>query len=501
MRPHSRVPSDSRSESHASAGSSGRVATRHWHRRTLRTDLTLSYAGLLALFLAALGLTYYHVFARQLDLDATAELAEITRGVHGYIRFQDGMPILEYDRDDPDQVAFVQDATRYYQVYDGNSGRLLVQSAALEPLGLHYTPGEVRAFLERPVVADVQTDRRRIRFSNSVISPARGETYLVQLGIPLDGRDAALRRLEMLLSWGLPVGLLTVLAVGRWMAGRVLVPLARLAAAARTIRVTDLHRRLPMRGVDDELDEVADAFNGVVAHLERAVGDMKQFSAAMAHEIRTPLAAIRADMELSLSGRRSVDEHRQAVAGQLEEIDKLAGLVGQLLTLARAEAGELSVKHEPVQVADLCRAIVESMEPVAQAKDIALTCECSEPVEMVGDAGWIERLVLNLVDNALKFTAPGGTVTVSATQQHRAVTLAVRDTGVGIRAGALPHVFDRFYRADSARSRSQDGAGLGLSLVKWIVERHEGTIEVASTPGRGTTFTVTLPMIGRVMAA
>jgi heavy metal sensor kinase len=462
--------------------------------RTLRTDLTLSYVGVLGVFLAALGFGYYHLFARQLDADATGELAEITRGVHGYIRFQDGLPLLAYDRDDPDQAAFVQDATRYYQVYDGNSGRLLVQSAALEPLGLHYTPGEVRAFLEHAAVSDVQTDQRRIRFSNSVLSPSIGERYLVQVGIPLDGRDVALRRLLTLLIWSLPFGLVAVLAVGRWMAGRALTPLARLAAAAQAITITSLHQRVPVRGVDDELDAVADAFNSAVAHLERAIGEMKQFSAAMAHEIRTPLAAIRADMELSLSARRSIEEHRRAAVSQLEEVDKLTRLVGQLLTLARAEAGELSVAHEPVQLAELCRSVVDSMEPVAQAKDVSLTFECSQQAEIVGDAGWLERLVLNLVDNALKFTPSGGAVTLSLRVEDRTARLAVRDTGGGIPADALPHVFARFYRADEARSRSQDGAGLGLSLVKWIVEGHEGTIGVTSRQGHGTTFTVRLPI-------
>ena len=149
------------------------------------------------------------------------------------------MPALAYDRNDPDQVAFVQEATRYYQVYDAEqrtpAGAVCRRSS---PLGLHYTPGEVRAFVEHPAVSDVQTDQRRIRFSNSVISPAPGETYLVQVGVPLDGRDAALRRSPELFSiWSLPVGLVAVLGVGRWMAGRALAPLARLAAAARTIGV------------------------------------------------------------------------------------------------------------------------------------------------------------------------------------------------------------------------------------------------------------------------
>jgi two-component system, OmpR family, sensor kinase len=459
---------------------------------TLRTRLTLSYAAVLVLFLAVLAVAYYQLFARQLDVDATAELEEMTRGVHGYLRFPEGTPALAYDRNDPDQVAFVQDATRYYQVFEVDTGRLLVQSEALEPLGLHYTPGEVRAFVAHPVVSDIQTDQRKIRLSNSVISPASGGSYLLQVGVPLDARDAALRRLVALLTWSLPVGLIAVLGVGRWMAGRALAPVAALAATARSIGVDDLHRRLPERGAGDELDAVAGAFNDVVARLERAVAEMKQFSAAMAHEIRTPLAAIRADMELSLTARRSPEEERLATVGRLEDVDKLTRLLAQLLTLARAEAGELTVARDVVELEPLVQSIVEALEGVAQAKGVSLTCDCTGDVAIVGDRGWMERLLLNLVDNAITFTCRGGWIAVVVTREEGMARVVVRDSGIGIEAEALPHVFDRFYRADAARSLSSDGAGLGLSLVKWIADRHGAAIAVESTPGHGSAFTLTM---------
>lgn len=461
---------------------------------TLRTSLTLSYAAVLVVFLTALGPGYYQLFARQLDVDATTELGDLTRGVHGYLRFTGGMPTLDYDRNDPEQVAFVQEATRYYQVYEAGTGRLLVQSEAIEPLGLHYTPAEVAAFIERSTTSDIQTDRRRIRLSNTVIAAAPGQVYLVQVGVPLDGRDAALRRLVALLTWTLPVGLVAVLGVGRWMAGRALAPIAALAATARTIGPNDLHRRLPKRGTGDELDVVADAFNDVVARLEYAVGEMRQFSAAMAHEIRTPLAAIRADLELSLTSRRSPEEQRLATASQLEEIDKLARLLAQLLTLARAEAGELSVSRAVMDLGVLARAVVDALEPVAQAKGVFLTCECTDDVAVMGDHGWMERLLLNLVDNAIKFTRPGGAIAVCVRRAGGTARLAVNDSGIGIAADALPHVFDRFYRADASRSSAIDGAGLGLSLVKWIADRHGATIDVASRAGIGSTFTLKLPI-------
>jgi heavy metal sensor kinase len=460
----------------------------------LRATLTLSYAGVIALLLVASGLLYYHAFARQLDADATMELRDMTSGVRGYIRFEGGGPTLTYDRSDPDQATFVQEATRYYQVYDANSGRLVVQSPALEPLGVHYTPNEVRAFRNQLGVFDVQTDHGRIRMSNSLLSPTAAEAYLVQVGVSLDQQDAALERFVSLLLWSLPISLLVVAVVGSWMAARALAPLARLAALTRTFGVASLHRRLPVRGAGDELDALAQAFNDVVARLERAVGEMRQFSAAMAHELRTPLAIIRGEIELSATDARLPDEHRRRLAGHLEEIDKLARLVTRLLTLVQAEAGEIPLARDAVDLAALSAMVVDALEPVAHAKHIWLAGAEAGGVVITGDRGWMERLLLNLLDNAIKFTPPGGTITVSVTREGNRARLAVRDTGVGMTADVLPHVFERFYRADAARSSQPHGAGLGLSLVKWIADRHGATIDVTSRPGSGSTFTLSVPL-------
>jgi signal transduction histidine kinase len=266
-----------------------------------------------------------------------------------------------------------------------------------------------------------------------------------------------------------------------------------MSAAASAIGVANLDRRLVVRGAGDELDAVAIAFNGVVARLERVIDDMRQFSAAMAHEIRTPLAAMRADMELSLSANRSPDQQQKAAASQIEEVDKLTRLLSQLLTLARAEAGELRVEREPFDLADLCHSVVEVLEPVAESRDVSLTYRCHDDVAVTGDRSWIERLLLNLIDNALKFTPPGGRVEILVDCVDDLATLTIRDSGIGIPTQALPHVFERFYRADSARSPEVDGAGLGLALVKWIAERHQGTVDIASEEGCGTVVTVRLP--------
>ncbi len=342
-------------------------------RLTLRTRLTLAYAAILSSLLAVMAFGYYRVFARQMDADATVELAELTRGVRGYLRFDGDRATLAYDRRDPGEAAFVQDAARYLQIYDAGSGRLVEQSEALAPLGVGFAPGEVRAFAANPADFDIRTARRAIRFSNSVVAPDQGgATYLVQVGVPLDARDAALRHVLRLFSWSLPAGLVVLVGIGRWMAGRALTPIARFAGAARVIGVDSLDRRIPVAGSGDELDELADAFNTLLSRLERAVDDMRQFSAAMAHEIRTPLAALRAELETSLRGVRAGGDPLERVTSQLEEVDKLTRLVGQLLTLARAEAGELAVVAEPVALGALAQSVVDALEPVAQSKDVAL---------------------------------------------------------------------------------------------------------------------------------
>jgi heavy metal sensor kinase len=480
---------------------------------TLRTRLTLAYAAVLSSLLAALAFGYYRVFSRQLEIDATTELAELTRGVRGYLRFDGDRVTISYDRADPGEAAFVQDAARYLQVYEAGSGRLVQQSEALAPLGLRFAPGEIRAFVEQPADFDIRTERRAIRFSNSVVADGEGAAYLVQVGVPLDARDAALGHLLRLFAWSLPAGLVVVAGVGRWMAGGALAPIARLARVARDIGVEDLHRRVLLRGTGDELDELASEFNGVLARLERAVGDMRQFSAAMAHEIRTPLAALRAELETSLSGMRSAEalgtQHPapgtwhpapsvDRVASQLEEVDKLTRLVGQLLMLARAEAGELSVAREPVALDSLVRSVVDTLEAVAEAKGVLLACDFpqgKDAIDVMGDRGWLERLLVNLLDNAIKFTPPGGCVTVHVWSDGPAAILAVQDTGAGIPPDWLPSIFDRFW-VGPTRTTGQDGAGLGLSLVKWIAEQHGATIRVESRAGNGSLFTVRFPVKG-----
>jgi heavy metal sensor kinase len=459
---------------------------------SLRTRLTIIYTIVFGVLLAALSFTFYRVLSKQLDADATGRLIELTEGLHGYVRFDDGGTTIASASDDPDQAAFLQEATRYYQIYNADTGELVVQSDALEPLGLHFTPAEVRAFRDQPRLQDIRTDYGTIRISNSLMSSA-GQIYLLQVGVSLASVDSALNVFLTMLLWGLPVGILAAMLTGRWMAGLGLAPLTRFAAATRRIDVSNLRERLPVRGTGDELDEVATAFNETLTRLERAVREMRQFSTALAHELRTPLAALRGEIEMSLRQPQREDEQAR-LASQLEEIDRLKRLITQLLILARAEAGDIALAKVPVDLTGLVAALVDQLEPIAEAKAINLKFECSDPVVLMADEEWLKRMVLNLLDNAIKFTSTGGRVDVRVRSEGEQAICEVTDTGIGIWADLLPYIFDPFVRADPSRSHATEGAGLGLSLVKWIVDRHHGRIDVRSAPSQGSTFTVVLPL-------
>jgi heavy metal sensor kinase len=444
------------------------------------------------LLLGTVSIISYGVLSRWLDEDASTRLRELTEGLHGYLRFTDGEPSLDFNPSDSDQVEFVQEATRYYQLYDVATGRLVFQSAGLVPLGLHLTPEEVQSYRSRPRPFDISTDYGRLRISNSVIPGEPGRSYLLQVGVSLRTLDAALGRYrDLLLLLALPSLLATALG-SWWLSGIALAPLTRLAGAAREIDVSTLERRLPTRGAQDELDDVARAFNGTLERLEHSVAEMRQFSAALAHELRTPLAALRGEIELALRVA-ATEEQRRVLASQIEELDKLTRLIDQVLTLARAEAGQIPLTFAPVNVSDLAASLVEQLEPVAQARGIDLRCERAGPVVAAADVGWLQRLILNLLDNAIKFTQEGGRVLLRVSADGGSARIEVSDTGIGMSPEQAGHVFERYSPADASRSAPNEGVGLGLSLVKWIVDRHHGTIAIDSRLGEGSTFTVTLP--------
>lgn len=458
----------------------------------LRASLTLVYAGVLAAILTAEGFAYHAALRTQFESSVTADLEDRARALHGYLRFDDAAVTLSYDEHDADEAAFIVEATRFFQVYDAATGALLRQSPGMASLGLKFTASEVADFRGHAGLRDVQTERGRLRITSTVISPPGGGLYLVQVGALLDRLDNSLREFDRVLVIRTAGGVVLAALMGLLFSGFALRPLKRLANDATGIAITNLRARLPVRGAGDELDHVATAFNQALARLERSVNEMRQFSAAVAHELRTPLAILRGEAEMALAAPLSVDQARERLTSQLDEYDRLTRLINQILTLARAEAGEITMIMTPVDLSLLAGTVGDQVEPLAAARDSTLTQTIEPGVRVMGDAGWLERLLLILLDNAIKFSAPQGHVTLRLERAGREARLSVEDTGIGIDAEALERVFDPFYRADAAQTRQTEGAGIGLALAKWIAGMHGATLTVTSAPGRGSIFTLTM---------
>lgn len=458
----------------------------------LRATLTLVYAGVLAVILTAEGFAYHATLKNQFQNSVTADLEDRARALHGYMAFDHGEVALNYDQGDADEAAFIAEATRFFQVYDVSSGRLLRQSPGMAALGLNFTAAEVAEFRGPSGIRDVQTDRGRLRITSTVIHPPAGGVYLVQVGALLDRLDTSLEEFDRVLVMRTAGGVLLAALMGFVFSGWALAPLRRLASDATGIEISNLGARLPVRGAGDELDHVTVAFNQALARLERSVSEMRQFSAAVAHELRTPLAILRGEAEMALARPFSVNEARELLASQLDEYDRLARLINQILMLARAEAGEISMTRVPLDLSALARAVGDQVDALADAKDIILAQSIEDEVHVVGDAGWLERLMLILLDNAIKFSARHSQVTLRLARDHDRALLSVEDSGVGIDPGVIERVFDPFYRADASQTRQTEGAGIGLALARWIAVSHGATLSVTSTPSRGSTFTLSI---------
>jgi signal transduction histidine kinase len=280
---------------------------------------------------------------------------------------------------------------------------------------------------------------------------------------------------------------------GYWLAGRATRPLAHIIQTTARLRPTNLAERLPLHGTGDELDRLSRTINGMLDRIGAYVEENHDYLANAAHELRSPLTAIRSAVEVALNSERSPQEYQELLAEVAEVCDALGGVVNKLLLLGESESRRLVPQGRPVALELVVQKAVNMFQAAAENQQITLTLSRRDRVTVEGDEGHLWQVVNNLIDNALKFTPAGGMVDVSLRADAEAgrSVLTVRDTGVGIAADELPRVFDRFYRSDRTR-----GTGLGLSICQALVKAHQGTIRAESTPGQGSCFTVTLPLAG-----
>ncbi len=455
--------------------------------QSVRLRLTLWYVFLLAIILACFSAGVYIFLRTNLydDLDDSVRNRAATS--LGVVVYQEGRPTLV------GQGSFVDPnaGESFVRVFDSagavtfdnsaEAGRVIVDSNAVD-LALRGTSGTRTA----------NAGGEALRVLTVPIQRGNEISGVLEVGQSQDDVSKALRDLLLILAIAYPLTLAVASIGGVFLAGRALSPIDRLTRLAKTITAEDLSARLDLNLPNDEVGRLARTLDDMIAGLEEAFRRQRQFTADASHELRSPLTAIKGQVGLARSKPRDKEAYREVLGIVEDEVDQMVRVVDSLLTLARADASQIAIVPESVDLGDLIGSVVKQMQPAAERKGITVAIEAGPDVTLDGDEDLLIRLLLNLLGNALKFTPDGGRVTLGWGINDEGQAFWVRDTGVGIAPEHLDHIFDRFYRVDSARTRSEEGTGLGLSICQWIAEAHGGTISVASELDRGTTFTVQL---------
>ena len=458
----------------------------------IRVRLTLWYVALLAVILAAFGAGVYLTLSRSLNSSLDDSIRVQAEALMDAVRYDGVRPTLSAgpstNPGGEERFTRVFDATME-PTFD-NTGPLGAVPVDRESLAGSLV-GETTM---RNVVTGLDEERMRAVTAPIVVD---GDVVgVLEVGQSTDHVTDPLGTLLTIMGVAYPVTLALAVVGGMFLARRALAPVDRVTGLARRISADDLSQRLELDLPEDEVGRLARTFDEMIARLDEAFRRQRQFTADASHELRTPLTVMKGQLDVALQKERGPEEYRKVLQAVNDEVDRLVNLAGSLLTLTRADARQVPMALEDVRVADVVTGAVEHLTPAAAGKQIELSAESGNGVVVKVDEDMLIQLLLNLLDNAIKYTPEGGTVTVRWDTSAEDVEIRVRDTGAGISQEHLPFIFDRFYRADEARSRIDGGVGLGLAISRWIAEAHGGSLGVESTPGSGSTFTVRLP-IGR----
>jgi two-component system OmpR family sensor kinase len=471
----------------------------------VRMQLTLWYTAIFAILLfIAGGLIYLHLRdSLGSSLDTALQLR--AQQIAGDITEQNNQITLSDMASDLPGFDQHADNTHTTQA-DVNFDSLV---RLLDPRGrvLHATP----AFLKLPVPASsvsqplqgtpwqgtiTAPDGQAIRIYSRTITDDRRVFAIIQVGESLTLLQDTLAHVtaELIIA---ALGVLLVGALGSyWLAGRAFAPIRRLVEVARTIKEGDLRQRVPVPQATDEVHALAVTFNEMLTSLEQMLNRQRRFVSDASHELRTPVAVIRSKTDLALQQPGEREEYVTVLREINAETERLGRLISDLLALARGDEGKTPFDMETVSLCLIAEAVAANAETLAHERGVALRVEIDEPITVQGDEARLIQVIMNLLDNAIRYTNTGGSVTLRVEGAGDQARLIVKDTGVGIGPEHLPHIFERFYRIDSARTHSPEGGnGLGLAIAEWIVRAHKGTISVESQVGQGSTFTVMLPLV------
>ena len=478
---------------------------------SIRVRLTLWYTAVLAVVLVALSLITYFIFWQSTVQRTDASLAELSNAflttLDAEINDQTGPDALKL----AGRVAITEHRFRdhVFAIFDA-TGDLVVSSQDVPlaapaidpaPAGLLLS-NSFQRFLSAASRSDrfygkVRVNRPGYRaFARRFSSGGKAGTLVILQS--LHAQQEMLEEVTATFAWVIPIALLLASVGGYFLARKSLAPVVAMSTQAGRIGAANLHERLAVQNDKDEMGHLAQSFNRLLDRLSESFERQRRFMADASHELRTPVAILRGEAEVALSQQaRSLEEYRESLGVLHQEAERLTHIVEDLFTLTRADAGQYPLQPRDFYVDELIAECVHSARTLALAKKISLNFEEASESPIRADESLLRRMILNLLDNAIKYTFEGGRVTVTCRRAADQYVLSITDTGGGIPADLQARIFERFFRADKARSRAENdggGAGLGLSISRWIAEAHYGRLELTHSDSAGSTFTAYLPV-------
>ncbi len=460
----------------------------------IRFKLTLWYIIILGIILTSFSTFLYLTLSRSLYKGIDTKIQSIAE----VIASSSTNPYSQYSFSNIDRMVKdsfgLKPVTKFIQVLD-ESGRIGKKSENLQHLQLPITISALKNASQGKVTFETTNalGEYPLRMVTVPVIRRRHIINIVQVATSLEQVEEVLKTLLLILWITVPSALVVASLGGLFLANKALRPVDEITKTARMITSKSLNQRIKLKKTKDEIGRLAETFNDMISRLGRSFKQIRQFTADASHELRTPLTILKGETEVGLRRRRRPEEYRKILTSNLEEVNHMSQIVDDLLFLSKADMGEVHLQKHHIDLTKLVSEVHTQAKMMAMAKDIEVHISNDADGVVIGDRLKLRQLLLNLVDNGVKYTPEGGEMRISLERDDGRFKLRVMDNGIGIAPEDQPHIFDRFFRVDKARSREAGGSGLGLSICKWIVEAHGGEITLESELGKGSIFTVTLP--------